>query len=149
MAMRTHVSFQADFTKEMSPSEPAGRDLAQYLASHLTAAGFVADAPQAHEGYAYTFTCRRAKQSFVVFVALVDDGPLEWLVFAEPEVGVVAGLLRKVGLGPKRNAEPPLLGELCAAIHQCLREDERFRTIRWYTAEGWDTNPDADWARAP
>jgi hypothetical protein len=147
--MRTHVTFQADFPKDAGPDAPAGRDLAQHLASWLSATGFSAAAPEVHEGYAYTFACKRDNKAFVVFVGLVDDGVLEWLVYAEPQVGVAAGLLRKVGLGSAKKAEPPLLQELCAAIHRCLRDDPRFQSTRWYTTEGWDTNPDADWARAP
>jgi|GEM_PF-3033679 len=147
--MRTHVTFQADFSKEAGPSEPAGRDLAQYVASQLGTVGFEAGAPEAHEGYAYTFTCRRAKQTLVVFVGLVDDGVQEWLVYVEPHVGTTTAWLRKVGIGSPRKTDAPLLEELCASIHQCLRDNQRFRSVRWYTTEGWDTDPDADWARTP
>ena len=147
--MRTHVTFQADFAKDAGPGQPAGRDLAQYLASQLGAAGFVASTPEVHEGYAYTFDCRRAQHTFMVFVALVDDGVQEWLVYAEPKVSVVGRWLRKVGIGPARNTDPPLLHDLCMAIHQCLHDSPRFRSIRWYTTAGWDTHPDTDWTRAP
>jgi len=147
--MRTHVTFQADFSKEAGPTEPAGRDLAEYLASYLSKAGFAASAAEAHEGYAYTFTCQSAKQAFEVFVGLVDDGIQEWLVFAEPHAGIVARWLRKARIGSTRNTQSPRLQELCAAIHQCLRDNQRFRSVRWYTTEGWDTDPDADWSRTP
>lgn len=147
--MRTHVTFQADFSKDGSPTEPAGRDLAQYLASQVGTAGFAADAPKAHEGYAYTFACWRAKDTFVVFVGLVDDGVQEWLVFAEPKIGVVTRWLRKVGVGRSHSPESPQLHELCTTIHQCLHDSHRFRTVRWYTTESWDTNPDTGWTREP
>jgi hypothetical protein len=147
--MRTHVTFQADFPKDAGPDEPAGHDLAKYLASRLGVAGFVAGTPEVHEGYAYTFNCRQDKQACIVFVGLVDDGVQEWLVYAEPEVGAVKGWLRKVGLGSAKNIDSSLLGGLCKAIHQCLREDPRFESVRWYTTEGWDTNPDTGWTRTP
>jgi hypothetical protein len=147
--MRTHVTFQANFSKAAEPSAPAGRDLARFLATHLDAAGFAAGRPEAHEGYAYTFTCRRAGQTFVVFVALVDDGPLEWLVYAEPNVGAVTRWLQKAGIGRARKTDPPLLRDLCVAIHQCLQANYGFRSVRWYTAAGWDTNPETGWTRAP
>lgn len=147
--MRTHVTFEADFSKDAGPAEPAGRDLAGHLGGCLDAAGFAAGAPAVHEGYAYSFECRRERQTLAVFVALVDDGVLEWLVYAEPKVGEVQRWLRKAGIGRSRKPDSPLLADLCAAIHGCLRADPRFRSVRWYTTEGWDTNPDADWARAP
>jgi hypothetical protein len=147
--MRTHVTFQADFSKAAAPAEPAGRDLAQYLATALDTAGFAASPPVAHEGYAYTFACQRTKHSFVVFVALVDDGVQEWLVYVEPKTSQRRSWLQKVGIGSSGNTNSPMLGELCTAIHQLLRHSDRFRSVRWYTAEGWDTNPDADWTRAP
>jgi len=147
--MRTHVTFQADFSKDASPTQPAGRDLAQYLASQVEAAGFPTSTPKAHEGYAYTFACRRAQHTFVVFVGLVDDGVQEWLVFAEPKMGGITRWLRKVGIGRSRNPESPALHELCTTIHQSLHVDPRFRAVRWYTAEGWDTSPDAGWTRVP
>lgn len=147
--MRTHVTFQADFSKDVGPSEPAGRDLAQSLASYLAAAGFAPGQPRPHEGYAYTFACQREKQAFTVFVGLVDDGELEWLVFVEPYSGGVARLLQKVGVSHAKNADSPQLHSLCTAIQQYLRENQRFRSVRWYTTEGWDTNPDADWTRSP
>ncbi len=147
--MRTHVTFEADFARDGSPAEPAGRDLARHLAACLQAAGFAAGPPAVHEGYAYTFECRRDRQTLAVFVALVDDGILQGLAYAEPKVGEVTRWLRKAGIGRSRAAASPLLPDLCAAIHQCLRADPRFRSIRWYTTEGWDTNPDADWSRAP
>lgn len=148
--MRTHVTFQANFSKDgAGPTAPAGRDLARFLATHLDAAGFAPGVPEAHEGYAYTFTCRRDKQTFAVFVALVDDGVQEWLVYAEPHVGVVGRWLQKVGIGRASNADPPLLRDLCAAIHQCLQANHGFRSVRWYTAAGWDTDPETGWTRAP
>ena len=146
--MRTHVTFQTDFSKEAAPAEPAGRDLAEYLAAHLSTAGFAVGEPAVHEGYAYTFACRQAKHTCTVFVGLVDDGVQEWLVYAEPSIGQVTQWLRKVKLLPARSSSP-LLNALCAAIHECLRANPRFRSVRWYTTEGWDTNPDGDWARAP
>ena len=147
--MRTHVTFQADFPKDTGPAEPAGRELAQYLAARLGAAGFVAGVPEVHEGYAFTFECRREKHSFVVFVGLVDDGVQEWLVFAEPHVGLVARSLRKLGLGSSTTTETPQLHALCTALHQCFSDDQRFHSVRWYTTEGWDTDPDTNWTRAP
>ncbi len=147
--MRTHVTFQADFPRDAGPAEPAGRDLAQYIAAQLDAAGFQPGRVEVHEGYAYTFACRRAKQTCAVFVALVDDGVQEWLLYAEPHVASLARWLRKIGVNRPRPTDSPLLEPLCTAIHQCLRADTRFRSVRWYTTEGWDTNPDADWARTP
>ena len=147
--MHTHVTFQADFSKDASPTEPAGRDLAQYLASQLAAAGFAAGVPKVHEGYAYTFDCWRAKQTFVVFVGLVDDGVQEWLVFVEPKIGGVTRWLRKVGVRRSWNPESPLLHDLCTTIHQCLHNSQGVRSVRWYTTERWDTDPDTGWTRAP
>jgi hypothetical protein len=146
--MRTHVTFQADFPKHSEPGAPAGRELAAFLLARLNAAGYVAGDPRVHEDYAYMFVCRRDKHAFVIFVALVDDGPQEWLVYAEPEVGVARRWLEKMRLSAA-NPEPPELGELCGTIHRCLRADQHFRTIRWYTTEGWDTNPDTGWAGSP
>lgn len=147
--MRTHVTFQAGVPKDAGPSEPAGRELAQDLASNLAAAGFAPGPPQPHEGYAYTFACQRDKQTFTVFVGLVDDGVLEWLVYAEPFTGGVTRLLQKVGVSKAKPQESPQLHTLCTAIHQYLRENQRIQSVRWYTTEGWDTNPDADWTRSP
>lgn len=147
--MRTHVTFQADFSKDAGPSEPAGRELAQSLASYLAGAGYASGPPQPHEGYAFTFDCQREKHVFTVFVGLVDDGELEWLVFVVPYIGSVARLLQKVRGSRAKNPDSPQLHALCTTIHQYLRENQRFRSVRWYTTEGWDTNPDADWTRSP
>ncbi len=147
--MRTHVTFQADFAKDAGAAEPAGRDLARYLASRLDAAEFAAAEPEIHEGYAYTFACRRGKRMFVVFVALVDDGVQEWLVYVEPKASAVTRWMQNIGVGRSRNTDTPELQDLCAAIHQCLRDDQRFQSVRWYTTEGWDTDPDTGWTRTP
>jgi hypothetical protein len=147
--MRTHVTFQASFPKDSGSSEPAGRELAQSLASYLGAAGFSPGPPLPHEGYAYTFTCHRERQALAVVVALVDDGVLEWLVYAEPQSGAVTRLLQKARILSSKPSESPQLQELCAAIHTYLRGDEQFQSVRWYTTEGWDTNPDTGWTRSP
>ncbi len=113
--MRTHVTFQADFSKDAGRSAPAGRDLAHALASHLQTGGLTVGPPATFEGYAYAVSCRRAQHTIVVFVALVDDGVQEWLVYAEPHVGAVRRWLRKVGLSRARSNASPLLGEVCTA----------------------------------
>jgi hypothetical protein len=147
--MRTHVTFQANFPKDVGPAEPAGRELAQFLASALSAAGFDAGIPENHENYAYTFVCRRAKHAFVVFTGLVDDGVQEWLVTVEPYTGTVTRWLGKLVVRHSTTAESPQMNELVMAIHQCLRADPRFQSVRWYTAAGWDTDPDSGWTRTP
>ncbi len=72
--MRTHVSFQSDFSQDAGPSEPAGRELAQFIASHLRAAGYTVGNPANLENYAYSFDCGNAKATLTLTVALVGDG---------------------------------------------------------------------------
>lgn len=147
--MRTHVTFQADFPKDTGPGEPAGRELAQHLATLLGGAGLVTEQPQIFEDYAYIFTCRQAKHTFTVFVGLVDDGVQEWLVYVEPRVDAVGRLLQKVGVGAGRKQDSPALGNVCTILHQCLRADPHVRSVQWYTAEAWDNDLSPAWSRTP
>ena len=147
--MRTHVSFQSDFSQDAGPSEPAGRELAEHLAAGLRTAGYTVSAPQDLESYAYRFDCANAKATHTITVALVGDGVLEWLALAEPRTSTTKKLLAKVGISSSPPAPSPDLGALCAALHQFMRRDAHFRSLRWYSPEEWDTNPEGQWAATP
>jgi hypothetical protein len=147
--MRTHVSFQSTFSQERGPSdEPEGRELAVYIASALRDAGYTVEQPANHEHWAWQWACGNAKTTHMITLALVGDGVLEWLLLVEPRVNTARRLLAKVGFNAGQ-AETPELAALCKAIHDLLRGDGRFQSIRWYSAEEWDSDPEAHWARTP
>ncbi|CAA9380127.1 MAG: hypothetical protein AVDCRST_MAG93-9115 [uncultured Chloroflexia bacterium] len=147
--MRTHVSFQSDFSQDAGPSEPAGRELAQWIASGLRAAGYTVGTPANLENYAYSFDCGKANVAHTITVALVGDGVLEWLVLAEPKISTARRLLAKVGIKPGQPSASPELGTLVTSIHELLRADPHIRSIRWYTTEEWDNDPEQHWTRSP
>ena len=147
--MSTHVSFQSDFSQDAGPSEPAGRELAEFMASRLRAAGYTVGNPANLENYAYSFDCAIANATHTITVALVGDGVLEWLLLAEPKIGAAKRLLAKVGIKPGQPSASPELGTLATSIHELLRGDPHFRSIRWYTTEEWDSDPEQHWTRSP
>lgn len=147
--MRTHVSFQSDFPQDGGTSEPAGRELAEYVAVGLRAAGYTVGNPANLENYAYSFDCGNVRATQTITVALVGDGVLEWLLLVEPRINTAKRLLAKVGIKPGQPEASPEVGELCNAINQFLRSDPRFRSLRWYTTDEWDGDPEQHWARTP
>ncbi len=147
--MRTHVTFQSDFSERAGANEPAGRDLAVHLAQDLQAAGYTVGTPENLENYAFIFPCTNARASHTVTVALVGDGVLQWLALVEPRIGVARRLLSKVGIEGSPPAPTPELAAVCTALHTLLRRDTKFSTIRWYTPDEWDTNPEGQWSTSP
>ena len=97
--------------------------------------------PENHEDYAYALYCNVEEEPFWILVGAVEDGERVWLLFARPNAGPLARLWRKPDASKQQT--------LSTTLHRILQADGRFTSVRWYTAEDWNNDPDTKWSPSP
>ena len=132
--MRTHASFLGRFPKDNSGDDPPGGPLADLIANHLAHSGCKVSDREPTE-YSHTFSVRLDSRSFEVAIGLVDDGHREWLIFVESSM---VPLARWFGWSDRDQYLVVL-----RAVHECLSTDSRISDLRWYTADEWNSHPEA------
>jgi hypothetical protein len=141
MAARSFVSFEADFPTD---GQPAGRELATFLAAALSGAGLPFSEPVEREGWAWDLLARMDSSNIEAIVAFTDDGPLQWQVHIYARVGLARRLFRR-----NRDFNIEALGQVARALHTVISSDPRFRSIRWYDPDVFDKDYGATWTPEP
>ena len=141
MSVRTFVSFEADFP---TAEHPPGRELADFVAAALKAAGMTIDGPVEREGWAWDVLSSGAGLTIESIVGYSDDPPREWQVHTYAHLP-----LRKRWSRSAKAQRDALLRRWCEAIDSAIKDDPRFRSVRWYEQETFDKDYGETWHPAP
>lgn len=144
MAIRSFVTFEAEYAIDEDGPRPYGLELASALAERLRHRGFDLRSLSNHEDYAWSIYGAFREKEFDLLLGYSDDGVREWLLTCEPSGG-----LRGWPFGRKPSDEDPSWLGLCRLIDASLRADVKVRSVRWYTKEGFDADPDTLWSETP
>jgi hypothetical protein len=139
--LRTLVSFEADFPTD---GQPSGRELAEFVADAIRKQGITVSGPNNREDWAWNIRYHTEGLSVETIVGFSDDGPRQWQVHNYAPVPFFQRLMRRDD--PARQA---LLRSYCESIDKAIKRDPRFKNIRWYDAETFDTDHGATWSEAP
>jgi hypothetical protein len=140
MALGTFVSVEADFP---TWGMPPGRELAGFISSVLTRAAIPHSAPEELKGWAWTIRSQSGHTRIESIIGFSDDGPRQWQIHTYGYLGILDRLLRRGA------ADPEALRGFCEAIDRAIKSDGRFRTIRWYEQETYETDFGDTWDDAP
>lgn len=139
MSVRTFVGFVADFPIKHDGGDPAGKELADFVAQHLVQAGFTVDGPSDREGWAWDLYTKEDELEIMTIVGFVDDmeatPPRQWLITSDCELGFFKRLFRTKTLIERRDQ---FLRTFCETLHGIISVDDRFSHITWYNKETFD-----------
>lgn len=144
MAIRSFVVFEAGPAGKVDSPRPYGLEFASTLIERLRHQGFDFRTLSNHEDYAWSIYGAFGEKEFDLLLGHTGDAGGEWLLTCEPSAG-----LRVWPFGRKQSEDDPSWLELCRLIDASLRVDAKVRSIRWYTKEGFDADPDEHWAETP
>jgi hypothetical protein len=131
MAMRTHVTFKADFPDDSQEDEggdisvPAGRNVALALVDALRGDGLGCGDPEQHSHYGWSFEIQMS-------------GLREWCVLQRGEECLLIGEARGPFLGSLFRNEEHLEANALRAIHAAMKRDSRFSEVLWFTAREYN-----------
>ena len=140
MTLRTLVSFEADFPTEGSPP---GSELAEFIAGALRSAGQDVTEPGNREGWAWEIQRSAGKAVINSIIGFSDDGPRQWQIHTylhKPFLQRVFG---------NNNSNDGELSTYCHTIHRAIKDDPRFRNIRWYEQVAFDKDYGETWSDTP
>jgi hypothetical protein len=141
MSLRTFVSFKAAFPTD---GQPAGKELADFIAAALADAGIVYTGPVNREDWAWEIHSQVGEIDLEMIVGYVDDDPRDWLITQTAHLPILARLFG--GSLEKRTAA---LRPLCNAIDSAIKSDSRFSEIRWYLQRDFEKDHGDTWADSP
>jgi hypothetical protein len=140
---RTYVSFESDLPDDgewddgENPVSPPGLAIANLLRGSLKSESIEVGEPENHEGFGWEFDCSVGRS--VVWVLIQAANP--WLII----VGLVPWVLNP--LRGWSGAES--LQQVCRTIDKSLKGSSRFREVRWFTREEYESQPRPRGAAAP
>ena len=135
--LRDHATFAADFPDDVEFDDrgnlfvPGGKHIASFLSSALAERGMCTSHPRQHSFYGWAFEITNLQTR--VWCLLQFPGP--WLLLTEVRRSIVDRALRR-----RREAEHR---QVLQAIHQVVTNDDRFRSVRWYTQAEYNSAPNA------
>lgn len=140
MKLRTYVGFVADFPTDRGEDDsPAGKELADFVATRLRNGGIDVKGPEEHEGWAWDLTANSDGTRIDTIVGLVDDWtptpPRQWLITNDSEVGFWN---RIFGSKERVDQREAALRQYCEVLHAALIGDRRFSQILWYNKDTFD-----------
>jgi hypothetical protein len=140
MSLRTYVGFVADFPADRGEDDsPAGKELADFVATRLRDDGIDVEGPEEREGWAWDLTATSNGTRIDTIVGLVDDWtstpPRQWLITNEPTAGFWS---RIFGSKTRVDERHQTLRHYCEALHAALIGDRRFSHILWYNKDTFD-----------
>jgi len=119
----TIVGFVADFPVRKDGVEPAGKELAQFVHTHLTKIGLRTSSPEDWESWAWDMVTRDGDLEVLTIVALVDDmdatPPRQWLVTNDCAVPLLKKFFGRAEFETRRDS---LLRRLCEGLHACSEQ---------------------------
>ena len=125
MIEKTHLEFRTNAALDRGTEKrPGGRELIQLLAENMPRHGVAVSAPIEEDwGWCLYATLDRVR-------AMIACGPYQeyedgWLAFVEPPKGLRSWFKR----GPITSA----CTKIAAAMRDAIRDDGRFRDLRWWT----------------
>lgn len=125
---------------DVESPQPPGGELAEFVVSALRDSRIQVEGPDNREDWAWDIVGHVSGKEICCVLGAVDDGPRQWLVITHAWAGVLGWLRRESTL------EPHLA--FCRALDRVLKQDSRFRSIRWYSPEEWD-GPGDSWGTTP
>lgn len=136
--MKTHVSFKRDSVTINKEFPPFGEDIAAAMVASFASQG-LGDCSVETLDYAFSCFAPAGARRCCVMLGLVGDDPQQWLISCDSRRGILDWFRRK------NSAE---IHTLVKAIHYFLSGDSAVSEIRWYTADGWNKDPDT-WTSSP
>jgi hypothetical protein len=145
MPLRTIVGFVAAFPLDREADDaPAGRSLAEFIATKLKLAGFRLLGPNERQGWAWDISATVDEITVDTIVGLVDNmestPPRQWLITNDHTVGVWNRLF---GSRAQRSQRELSIRRYCEAIYKIIASDDRFSHILWYNKETFDRPGDS------
>ena len=141
MALRTFVSFEADFP---TGGEPPGGELAEFVSAALNDAGLRNDGPDEREGWAWDINHHAPGLTLESIVGLTDDPPRQWQIHSYAHLPYW-----KRWSGDARTERDETLRRWVETIDRAIRADPRFCSIRWYESGTFDADHGESWDPAP
>lgn len=147
MPVRTIAGFVAAFPSERkADGAPAGRPLAEFIATQLRATGFNVLGPTERQGWAWNISATVDGVRIDTIIGLVDDiestPPRQWLITNDHAVGIWNRLF---GSRAQREQRELAIRRYCETIHKTISSDDRFSHIFWYNQETFDRPDDSPW----
>ena len=133
-SVRNFVTFEADFPDDGVFTEsgdliaPAGKNIAESLVSVLREQGLEATDVVQHSFYGWQFTVIRNNCHFWFLLQCSDTD--EWLLLSQPRLSFIEKLTFKNTVSAHR--------EVLTIVHECLNQDRRFGSIRWFTKSEYE-----------
>lgn len=145
MPLRTIVGFVASFPSEREADDaPAGRFLAEFIATQLRTAGFNLIGPNERQGWAWDISATVDGINIDTIIGLVDDleskPPRQWLITIDHAVGIWNRLF---GSRSQRDQREFAMRKFCEIIHKTITSDDRFSHIFWYNKDTCDRPGDS------
>lgn len=134
MALQTFVSFESDFPTD---SRPPGRELVLLVSTKLTEAGLPHNEPTPRGDWAWTIFAERTLKQVEIVIGKVEDGDHRWLITLDAHVSLAFGL---VGGENADEVREETLKPFCNTLDRALRQDSRFRDVRWFTQKEYDAH---------
>ena len=145
MPLKTIVGFVASFPSEREADDaPAGRFLAEFIATQLRTAGFNLTGPIERKGWAWDISATVDDINIDTIIGLVDDveskPPRQWLITIDHTVGIWNRLF---GSRSQRDQRELAMRKFCEIIHKTITSDDRFSYIFWYNKDTFDRPGDS------
>ena len=140
MSLKTYVGFVADFPSDRGDDDsPAGKKLADFVASQLKNAGIDVRGPEERDGWAWELTSQIDSTAIDTIVGLVDDmntiPPRQWLITNDSNLTVWQRLF---GTHSFREQCEKAMRRYCETLHRSLAPDPRFSHLLWYNKATFD-----------
>lgn len=122
--VKTFVTFETDLAPVTSlvADEPPGRLIAEAIVALLAAQGLQVDGPHPYADYGWEIEAWKDAGRFWFIFQRSD----EWMLIAEERTGLFAKLMKK---------SRPSFDAIQSGLAAGLKEDARFRSVRWFTRE--------------
>lgn len=116
---------------------PPGEELAAYLAEKMTQRGLKTRVVDNYEDFAWWIESESDQPMPWVLLGYVDDGPAEWLMQLNSNVGCLGWLFGR--------SDEEGCRDFAERLHAVLSSDPDFSDVRWHAGE-WS---DSDWSTTP
>ena len=145
MTVRTIVGFVAAFPSDREgDGAPAGRLLAEFIATNLRSTGFNLLGPNERQGWAWDMSATKDSITVNTTVGLVDDmestPPRQWLVTNDYTVSIWN---RIFGSRSQHEQRDRSIRRYCEAIQKIMESDGRFSQILWSNKATFDRPGDS------